>query len=352
MSHQQDRNSAAPPVRTVVWLPFLSTGTGSDIFTARLRDALQSLGYTVHAEGFSKRWEALPEPLSWVRPPPGTDIVIANSWNAAVFQCAGIPLISVFHHTVCADDMWRHLTVAQKLYHRLRIMPLEVRAIRRSRHCIAPSRFTAASVAAHFDTRPPRVIPHGIDTDVFRPANRPCSVARPVGSPFRLLFVGKPSRRKGIDLIRSTMERLGQGFRLDMIGGIPDLPMPGNVQAHRPMTIESLISHLQQAHVLLFPSRLEGFGYAVAEAMACALPVVALRRSAITELIDDGVNGLLCNHEDPDCLANAVRTLRDDTALRERMAASARTTIKSRFSNDCFAQRYDALIRETLQHAH
>jgi glycosyltransferase involved in cell wall biosynthesis len=351
LSSRQGNSENTPPTRAVVWLPFLSTGTGSDTYTLRLHDALHALGYTVHLQGFSKRWEALPRLLSWVRPPRGADIVIANSWNAAAFQRAGIPLISVFHHTVSADGMWQHLTAAQKLYHRLRIMPLEVRAIRCSRHCIAPSRFTADSVAAHFNTRPPRVIPHGIDTDTFRPAIRRDGRARSVDDPVRLLFVGKPSRRKGVDLIRTTMERLGRGFTLDMIGGIPELAMPENVRAHRPMPSDSLISYLQQVDVLLFPSRLEGFGYAVAEAMACALPVVALRRSAIAELIDDGVNGLLCNREDPDCLADAVRTLCNNPGLRERIASSARKTIESRFSNDRFAQRYDALIQETLQNA-
>ena len=60
----------------------------------------------------------------------------------------------------------------------------------------------------------------------------------------------------------------------------------------------------QSAACLVFPSRYEGFGLPLLEAMACGCPVVAYRNSSITEVVDQA--GVLVEDGDPDALGRAA----------------------------------------------
>lgn len=73
----------------------------------------------------------------------------------------------------------------------------------------------------------------------------------------------------------------------------------------------------------------EGFGRAVAEAMALGVPVVSARGGGIPELIDDGVNGLLVEPGDAGGLSRAVIRLLSDPALRRKLAGAAMGKIES-----------------------
>ncbi|HZW79304.1 MAG TPA: glycosyltransferase family 4 protein, partial [Candidatus Deferrimicrobiaceae bacterium] len=65
-----------------------------------------------------------------------------------------------------------------------------------------------------------------------------------------------------------------------------------------------LIDLLNRARMMLYAPRLEPFGYAPVEANACGLPVVAVAEGGVRETIQDGINGLLVEHE-PQCMAQA-----------------------------------------------
>ena len=73
--------------------------------------------------------------------------------------------------------------------------------------------------------------------------------------------------------------------------------------------------HFNLADVFVFPSAMEGFGLAVAEAMSSGLPVVASNRGSIPELVVDGEGGFVCDPAGPApfveklCAAPARRAL-------------------------------------------
>lgn len=106
-------------------------------------------------------------------------------------------------------------------------------------------------------------------------------------------------------------------------------------------------NYLAACDVFLYPSRHEGLGSVLLDAMAFGLPVVATRVGGIPEIIREGVNGLLCEVEDIAGLTAAVMTLHSDPQLRGRMAAANRERARS-FSAAMMAKRYAEVYRGLL----
>lgn len=110
------------------------------------------------------------------------------------------------------------------------------------------------------------------------------------------------------DELRNRAERLGIGPQVDFRGFRED--------------VWSELADLDVfVHASVAP---EPFGQVVLEGMAAGLPVVATAAGGPAELIADGVDGLLTPPGDASALADALRRLRDDPALRERLGAAAR----------------------------
>jgi glycosyltransferase involved in cell wall biosynthesis len=88
---------------------------------------------------------------------------------------------------------------------------------------------------------------------------------------------------------------------------------------------------------LLFPSRLEGFGIAPAEAMACGRPVVSTNAAALPEVVDHGQNGFLCPRNDVAAYAARVVELGEDPELRRRFGEHGRAKVVRCFGYDQLA---------------
>lgn len=84
--------------------------------------------------------------------------------------------------------------------------------------------------------------------------------------------------------------------------------------------------------LFVLPSRWEGFGLVLLEAMAAGRAVVASRVSAIPEVVEDGVTGLLVPPGDPAALAAAIGALLADPARRAAMGAAGRARVTTRFA--------------------
>jgi len=99
----------------------------------------------------------------------------------------------------------------------------------------------------------------------------------------------------------------------------------------------ALVAAYQSCDILLFPSRLEGFGIAPAEALACGRPVVTTDASALPEVVDHGQNGYLCPRNDVAAYAERVRELGEDPALRKRFGEHGRAKVIASFGYDQLA---------------
>ena len=105
----------------------------------------------------------------------------------------------------------------------------------------------------------------------------------------------------------------------------------------------------KSADVFVFPSYQEGLPVALMEAMACGLPVICSNIRGNTDLIENGVSGMLAGN-DPDSVADAILTMYRDENLRKRYAKAAREKIEQ-YSiervSEMMRKIYQSALRET-----
>lgn len=107
-----------------------------------------------------------------------------------------------------------------------------------------------------------------------------------------------------------------------------------------------VFSYLNRADVFVFPSQWEGFGLALAEAMATGLPCVATDVGGIPDMIDDGVNGILVD-VNVESIAKGMLRMSDEV-LRERLGREARKKTLRQFSAEAMAKKYLELYQSMM----
>jgi glycosyltransferase involved in cell wall biosynthesis len=330
-----------------VWFPAIRAGSGTDVFTQRLADALRRRGFEAEITWLAGKWQLAPFLLQSVRPPKGTSIVHANSWNGFAFARQGIPLVVTEHLNVFDPLYHPHKSLAQSLYHQSLIRRFVRASLSKASAITAVSRSTASSLKDAWPRFTARVIHNWIDTGVFIPPDRK---QRSGGAPFELLFVGNLSRRKGADLLAPIMRELGGRFHLRFTTGLRQsrpIPTESNMIPIGRITEEShLVQAYQDCDAVLVPSRLEGFGLTALEAMACGKPVVASRSSSLPEIVEDGVTGILCPIGDVSAFAAACRKLAENPDLRNNYGLAARRRSVELFSEAAIIPQYVALYEE------
>jgi glycosyltransferase involved in cell wall biosynthesis len=194
------------------------------------------------------------------------------------------------------------------------------------------------------------VTPWGVG-DVFRAPAR-------AGDDGYVLFVGRWEVRKGLDVLHAALrEAAMQGRRLRLVlAGGPGWRAGKEIRALRndPM-VEVVIDPSDQrlaslyagALALVYPSRMEGFGFPVAEAMASGCPVIASDLPELRALARDAAAYVA--PDDPMGLARTLVELAGDPQRRERMAARGRelaAALSWRTCGEVTAQAIEAALTE------
>jgi alpha-1,6-mannosyltransferase len=227
-------------------------------------------------------------------------------------------------------------------------------AYQRFDHVVAPSRHMASRLAEAGVTRM-SVQQLGVDTELFHPARGDRErLRRRLGlSPDTrlLVFAGRPAREKNIDSMVAAVERLGDPYRLLLVGAGKDVAYSPRVVC---MDFERdparLAAVLASCDAALHANENEIFGLFILEAMAAGLPVVGSRHGGVGELIDDIVGQPAWNVE-PQGLAEAIEALfaRDVSEV----SRAARRRAESRHGWDAtfeaLARLYGGLIATGVQ---
>lgn len=105
---------------------------------------------------------------------------------------------------------------------------------------------------------------------------------------------------------------------------------------------------MKSLDILAVPSRHEGMGQVVAEAMACRVPVAGARAGGIPEIVVDGETGLLFDGDDPQSVQDAIIALCESQELRVRMGDAGRTRAEKHFNRPQQMRRICQLFRELI----
>lgn len=156
------------------------------------------------------------------------------------------------------------------------------------------------------------VQPLGVDLNTFNPAHRDSGLRRELGldEETRLLvFAGRGAREKNLPVLLRTLEQLGDGYHLLLVGSHMPHRVPDNVTViNRFCEAGTVARLLASADALMHAGDQETFGLVALEAMASGIPVVAVDAGALPELIPPGC-GALAPANDPQGMARAVRNL-------------------------------------------
>lgn len=112
--------------------------------------------------------------------------------------------------------------------------------------------------------------------------------------------------------------------------------------------VSDTASFYDEIDIFAFPSRWEGFGYALAEAMLAGKPIVAFNISSNPELVENGVNGILVPWCDTQAFENALVELINKPDLRDKMGENGRRMVQDRFDLEKNKKKVIEFLTQTL----
>lgn len=313
----------------------LATLTGGYRYDRRLIDGLRVAGWqvTCHAldpgfpapseaalRGAAERFDSIPD---------GQLTVVDGLAYGALPEIAAahagrLGLVALVHHPL-ADETGLAPGAAERL------RQSERRALAVARRVIVTSPATARAVGG-LGVPAERI-------DVVEPGTDPAPLARGSDGPgLGLLCVGAITPRKGHAVLIEALARVAdRPWHLACVGSLDRSPatvadlrrrvdalgLGGRVTLVGEEREETIGARYERADAFVLPSFHEGYGMALAEALAHGLPIVSTRAGAIPDTVPQDA-GLLVPPGDADALAGALATLLDDPSRRRRLAAGAR----------------------------
>jgi glycosyltransferase involved in cell wall biosynthesis len=201
---------------------------------------------------------------------------------------------------------------------------------------------------------------HGIDLDLFFAH----AVTRTPEPPYTFLTIARIVEKKGIpDILEALalLAREGFPFRYVLIGSgddrgavkarVRELGLEKHVEMPGTMTHEQVLERFQHADCFVLGCRIaksgdrDGIPNVLAESMAMGVPVIGTRVSGIPELVEHEQTGLLVDATRPEELAEALRRVVTDQALRGKIIPTARQKVTEVFDNQKLIVELVALYR-------
>ncbi len=294
------------------------------------------------------------------------DLLHTGHPNATPLGTPGCPRVTTCHDLIPLRFPrhyvgWRDGTRASR-------ERLDQRRFHSAAHVIAVSESTANDLTTLLGVSPKKisVVYNGVDLSRWssEPGEHDAAVRARfgLGESHYVLCVGSADFRKNhermlaalsnvrrrspdSDVVMVWAARLDLGMQLELRRTALEHGVSGALRLVGYVSDAELAALYRGAVAQLFPSRAEGFGYPVVEAMACGCPVITSDRSSLAEIAGDAAYQV--DPEDADAIADAIRTLLSSSGERER--SSARGTARARrFSLDRMAEATMAVYRDVI----
>jgi glycosyltransferase involved in cell wall biosynthesis len=241
---------------------------------------------------------------------------------------------------------------------------IERRVVERSERVITVSEFSRAQLASALGVRTDHVevVPNGVN-ERLAPGPKDLSlIARHhVQDRSVVLFFGGLKPRKNLPFLLEVWREVARsrpGSILLIAGGGPleaslkrraeKLGLGEAVVFAGRVSEAEKVAYYNLADVLVSPSSLEGFGFTVAEAMSCGLPVVVSDRGALPELVVNGRSGFVCAGDDVGAFVRGLLWLLDDPDLRRRFGAFNRERVDRSYRWERSSRRVAEIYEDTL----
>lgn len=182
----------------------------------------------------------------------------------------------------------------------------------------------------------------------------------------RILFLSNLIVSKGaivlLDALKNLKEK-GISFNCDFVGGETDeLDANSFADAVRDRNLEDCVVYagkkygedkvwyFSNADIFAFPTfyHNEAFPLVNLEAMEYKLPVVSTNEGGIPGMLEDGVNGLICERKDANSLADALEKLIRDKELRVKLGEAGYRRFKDEFTLDCFEKNFTKCLQKII----
>jgi glycosyltransferase involved in cell wall biosynthesis len=191
-----------------------------------------------------------------------------------------------------------------------------------------------------FEPEKLKILPRGLDTELFHPSRRDPKFWDRFGKTngqVRLLYVGRVSREKDLDVLVQAYRRLrdqkvpvqllvvGHGpYSQTLAEAVPDALFTGYLGG------QELATAYASADIFVFPSTTDTFGNVIIEAQASGVPVIVSDSGGPKELVDNQSTGLVTKSHDAEDFARAIRDLAVNADKRKAMGVRARESVVDR----------------------
>ncbi|MGB7902604.1 MAG: glycosyltransferase family 4 protein [Halobacteriota archaeon] len=288
----------------------------------------------------------------------GCDVHLVNDFSQGLAVHRSAPLVQIVHHLSSSELkqsplLRSHITLTL-------VAALEKRALKRARAIICVSSDTMAQAVARYPEHEEklRVIPNGVDVNLFTPADTPnegvvgekplvACVARGLearkGIAYLIEAIAAARRVTPVELV--IIGKDWQGLKQRMLAQARALGVTDVVTLVDSVSLQDLIALYQRATVTVVPSLLEGFSKPALESMACGTPVIGTAVGAIPELVDKS-SGVLVTPGDAGALAEALIDLLQDDRRVKRMGVAARRRAVTLFAWNNVARRVLSVCEE------
>lgn len=337
-----------------VLLISIKGGSGSDVYYKLLKQGLDkytdiksNLIFIPHI--FEKVFFLIPIYLKYKKIDfDKYDIIHTNAEFGCWFKKENKKFVVTIHNFIFDKEFQKYNSIFKKIFYYFWIKPNLKKSLHFADKFIAISKYTKDNIVNYFKLKKDiEIIYNGIDTDLFKLLN-----LKRENKKIKILFVGNLIKRKGIDLLPKIMEKLGNDYELYFTSGLRTDKIPKYLKRENMiilgrMTHKELLVEYNKCDILLLPSRLEGFGYSVVEAMSCGKPVVATNHSSLKELVDNGKNGYLCEINNVDDFVEKIKIIKKRLDDGENFLNN-HDYVKSNFSLEIMAKKYSGFYEKKI----